>query len=63
MPSIIGMMTYCSPAWQPGPTQGLLPLDFWLNVAFVSGNGKNGQRFAQRTLSYVSIFFLILIFF
>ena len=42
------MKTYCSPAGRYSPQQGQLPSDFWSNVAFKSGKGKNGGRYAQR---------------
>jgi len=44
-----GMKTYCSPAGRYSSQQGQLPADFWSNVAFVTGKGRNGQRFAQLT--------------
>ncbi|KAF7331420.1 Allergen protein [Mycena kentingensis (nom. inval.)] len=45
-----GMKTYCSPAGRyNNPLQGQLPADFWSNVAFKTGNGPSGQRYAQLT--------------
>ena len=43
-----GMKTYCSPAGRYSSQQGQLPADFWSNVEFKSGKGKNGGRYAQR---------------
>ena len=43
-----GMKTYCSPSGHYDNAQGTLPGDFWTNVDFVSGNGQNGGRIAQR---------------
>lgn len=43
-----GMKTYCSPAGRYDNAQGQLPSDFWSNVAFASGTGPTGQRYAQR---------------
>ena len=43
-----GMKTYCSPAGRYSSQQGQLPGDFWKNVAFKTGKGKNGGRYAQR---------------
>lgn len=44
-----GMKTYCSPAGRYDNKQGQLPADFWSNVAFKSGKGVNGGRYAQLT--------------
>ncbi|KAF9460330.1 hypothetical protein BDZ94DRAFT_1169905 [Collybia nuda] len=44
-----GMKTYCSPAGRYSSQQGQLPAEFWRNVAFKTGNGKNGGRYAQLT--------------
>ncbi|KAJ6551814.1 hypothetical protein B0H19DRAFT_1264446 [Mycena capillaripes] len=44
-----GMKTYCSAAGHTDAAQGQLPAQFWRNVAFKSGSGKNGGRFAQLT--------------
>ncbi|THH19016.1 hypothetical protein EW146_g2077 [Bondarzewia mesenterica] len=44
-----GMKTYCTPAGRYSSQQGQLPADFWSNIAFKSGKGKNGQRYAQLT--------------
>jgi len=44
-----GMITYCSPNGRYSPLQGELPQDFWRQVAFVSGGGIHGARFAQLT--------------
>ncbi|KAJ6551815.1 hypothetical protein B0H19DRAFT_1159031 [Mycena capillaripes] len=44
-----GMKTYCSPAGHYDAAQGQLPAQFWRNVAFKSGAGKNGGRFTQLT--------------
>jgi len=44
-----GTKTYCSPAGRYSPNQGQLPPDFWSNVAFKTGKGKKGGRFAQLT--------------
>ncbi|KAJ7910483.1 hypothetical protein B0H13DRAFT_2012173 [Mycena leptocephala] len=44
-----GMKTYCSPAGRYDTAQGQLPDQFWSNVAFKSGAGKNGGRYAQLT--------------
>lgn len=43
-----GMKTYCSPEGRYSSQQGQLPADFWKNVEFKSGKGKNGGRYAQR---------------
>ncbi|KAJ7196957.1 hypothetical protein GGX14DRAFT_671385 [Mycena pura] len=43
------MKTYCSPAGHYSSLQGTLPANFWSNVAFKTGTGKNGQRYAQLT--------------
>ena len=42
------MKTYCSPNGRYSSQQGQLPADFWSNVEFKTGKGKNGGRFAQR---------------
>ena len=42
-----GMKTYCSPAGRYSSKQGQLPDDWWSHVAFKSGKGKNGGRYAQ----------------
>jgi len=44
-----GMQSYCSASAKTSSKQGELPSDFWRNVAFKSGKGKNGGRFAQLT--------------
>ncbi|KAJ7262951.1 hypothetical protein C8J57DRAFT_1719181 [Mycena rebaudengoi] len=44
-----GMKTYCSPAGRYADSQGQLPANFWKNVAFKTGKGKNGGRYAQLT--------------
>ncbi|KAJ7833367.1 hypothetical protein B0H14DRAFT_1166573 [Mycena olivaceomarginata] len=44
-----GMKTYCSPNGRYDSSQGQLPAEFWSNVAFKSGTGKNGGRYAQLT--------------
>lgn len=43
-----GMKTYCSPDGRYSSQQGQLPDDWWSHVAFKTGKGKNGQRYAQR---------------
>ncbi|KAG6916209.1 hypothetical protein DXG01_007839 [Tephrocybe rancida] len=43
-----GMKTYCSPAGRYSSQQGQLPAQFWRNVEFKTGKGKNGGRYAQR---------------
>lgn len=43
-----GMKTYCSPDGRYSSQQGQLPNDWWSNVAFKTGKGTNGQRYAQR---------------
>ncbi|KAF8599503.1 hypothetical protein BDV93DRAFT_526032 [Ceratobasidium sp. AG-I] len=44
-----GMQTYCSAAGHYDASQGTLPSNFWSNIAFKSGTGKNGKRLAQIT--------------
>ncbi|KAF8640217.1 hypothetical protein AX16_010114 [Volvariella volvacea WC 439] len=44
-----GTKTYCSPAGRYSSQQGQLPPDFWSNVAFKTGYGRNGGRYAQLT--------------
>ncbi|KAI0027945.1 hypothetical protein K488DRAFT_60013 [Vararia minispora EC-137] len=44
-----GTKTYCSPNGRYSSQQGQLPPDFWSNVAFKTGNGRNGGRYAQLT--------------
>ncbi|KAF7377952.1 putative allergen protein [Mycena sanguinolenta] len=44
-----GMQSYCSASAHSSPSQGTLPGNFWRNVAFKSGNGKNGKKYAQLT--------------
>jgi len=44
-----GMKTYCSPAGVYSSEQGQLPAQFWSNVAFTTGNGPSGRRYAQLT--------------
>ncbi|KAH8998768.1 hypothetical protein EDB86DRAFT_2909993 [Lactarius hatsudake] len=44
-----GMKTYCTPAGRYDSSQGQLPADFWRNIEFKKGTGKNGGRFAQVT--------------
>jgi len=44
-----GEKTYCSPAGRYSSTQGQLPSNFWSNIAFKSGKGKNGGKYAQLT--------------
>ncbi|KAF7377924.1 hypothetical protein MSAN_00216200 [Mycena sanguinolenta] len=44
-----GMQSYCSASAHSSPSQGTLPGNFWSNVAFESGNGMNGKRYAQLT--------------
>ncbi|KAH9043693.1 hypothetical protein EDB85DRAFT_711319 [Lactarius pseudohatsudake] len=44
-----GMKTYCTPAGRYDSRQGQLPADFWRNIEFKKGTGKNGGRFAQVT--------------
>ncbi|KAK7052502.1 hypothetical protein R3P38DRAFT_2860684 [Favolaschia claudopus] len=44
-----GMKTYCSPNGKYDASQGQLAANFWSNVAFKTGNGKNGGRYAQLT--------------
>ena len=43
-----GMKTYCTPAGRYPSQQGQLPANFWSNIEFKSGKGKNGGRYAQR---------------
>ena len=43
-----GMKTYCTPAGRYSSQQGQLPANFWSNIEFKSGKGKNGGRYAQR---------------
>jgi hypothetical protein len=50
-----GMKTYCSPAGRYSSQQGQLPAQFWSNVAFKTGNGPSGKRYAQREISFVSL--------
>ncbi|KAJ6461068.1 hypothetical protein C8R45DRAFT_538139 [Mycena sanguinolenta] len=44
-----GMQSYCSHAGKYDSSQGELPANFWKNVAFKSGTGKKGGRYAQLT--------------
>ncbi|KAJ6461114.1 hypothetical protein C8R45DRAFT_842398, partial [Mycena sanguinolenta] len=44
-----GMQSYCSASARSDSSQGELPAGFWRNVAFNSGAGKNGGRYAQLT--------------
>ncbi|KAJ7701235.1 hypothetical protein B0H17DRAFT_1176597 [Mycena rosella] len=44
-----GMKAYCSSEGRHSSQQGLLPDDFWRNVAFRHGTGKNGKKYAQLT--------------
>ncbi|KAF8915752.1 hypothetical protein CPB85DRAFT_1251373 [Mucidula mucida] len=46
-----GMQTYCSPNGRYDDSQGTLPQNFWKKnkVAFQSGTGTNGGRYAQLT--------------
>ncbi|KAF7377928.1 putative allergen protein [Mycena sanguinolenta] len=46
-----GMRSYCSASAHSSPSQGTLPGNFWRarEVAFKSGNGKNGKKYAQLT--------------
>ncbi|KAG5649810.1 hypothetical protein H0H81_001910 [Sphagnurus paluster] len=43
-----GMQTYCTPAARTSPLQGELSTSFWRNVAFTTGKGVNGGRYAQQ---------------
>ena len=52
-----GMQSYCSASARSDSSQGELPAQFWRNVAFKSGAGKNGGRYAQ-CAHYESIRFL-----
>ena len=49
-----GMKTFCSPSGRYDKSQGPLPADFWTNVKFKSGNGRNGGRYAQRVYLFLS---------
>ncbi len=51
-----GMKTYCTPAGRYDSRQGQLPADFWRNIEFKKGTGKNGGRFAQGTFRGSTIF-------
>ncbi len=51
-----GMKTYCTPAGRYDSRQGQLPADFWRNIEFKKGRGKNGGRFAQGTLFGSAVF-------
>ncbi|KAF7368793.1 Allergen protein [Mycena venus] len=46
-----GMQAYCSASGHTDSSQGLIPDGFWRNgnVAFETGSGKNGGRYAQLT--------------
>ncbi|KAJ2912816.1 hypothetical protein MD484_g7594, partial [Candolleomyces efflorescens] len=45
-----GTTTYCSASSRFEPSQqGELSSDFWTNVEYVTGNGVNGERYAQLT--------------
>ncbi|KAJ7136767.1 hypothetical protein C8R44DRAFT_608577 [Mycena epipterygia] len=44
-----GMATYCSSEGRYSSQQGRLPDNFWSEVAFTKGTGKNGGKFAQLT--------------
>lgn len=49
-----GMKTYCSPSGRSDPKQGQLPGDFWSNVAFKTGLGPKGKKYAQRESLIIS---------
>ncbi|KAJ6586443.1 hypothetical protein DFH09DRAFT_1245688 [Mycena vulgaris] len=44
-----GMKTYCSAEGHYSADQGLLPDTFWRSVAFITGAGTNGMKYAQLT--------------
>ncbi|KZP28922.1 hypothetical protein FIBSPDRAFT_728527 [Athelia psychrophila] len=44
-----GMKTYCSAAGRTSSTQGKFPDNFWSNVAYKTGKGKTGGKYAQLT--------------
>jgi hypothetical protein len=50
---LIGMQSYCSASARTSSTQGLLPANFWSNMAFKTGNGKTGKRYAQRMYRFI----------
>jgi len=43
------MQTFCSASAKTSSAQGQLPSNFWSNIAFLNGKGKNGGRYAQLT--------------
>ncbi|KAG9087766.1 hypothetical protein FS749_002656 [Ceratobasidium sp. UAMH 11750] len=43
------MQSYCSAEARTDNSQGLFPDDFWKQVTFKTGKGKNGQNYAQLT--------------
>ncbi|KAJ7485915.1 hypothetical protein FB451DRAFT_1169136 [Mycena latifolia] len=42
-----GMKTYCSSEGRYSSEKGLLPDNFWSDVTFRTGTGKNGGKYAQ----------------
>ncbi|KAH0585558.1 hypothetical protein J132_07664 [Termitomyces sp. J132] len=44
-----GEKTYCSTSARKSSQQGLLPDQFWRQVAYKTGKGKNGKGYAQLT--------------
>ncbi|KAI0035155.1 hypothetical protein K488DRAFT_68653 [Vararia minispora EC-137] len=44
-----GTTTWCSAKGHTSEAQGTIPNSFWTNVAYASGTGKNGKRYAQLT--------------
>lgn len=51
-----GMISYCSEAAKYSDQQ-VLSSDFWSNVAYVTGQGVNGQNYAQRMFLFRFITF------
>ncbi|KAF8147997.1 hypothetical protein B0H34DRAFT_679934 [Crassisporium funariophilum] len=44
-----GTMSYCTSSGKTSSQQGDLPNNFWSNVAYSTGNGKNGGKYSQLT--------------
>ncbi|KAF7965275.1 hypothetical protein HWV62_28838 [Athelia sp. TMB] len=43
-----GTKSYCSSSARTSSTQGQIPSNFWSNVAYKTGKGKSGGKYAQR---------------
>ncbi|PFH49459.1 hypothetical protein AMATHDRAFT_63159 [Amanita thiersii Skay4041] len=44
-----GMTTYCTSQGRSSPEQGLLPDNFWSQVAYTTGTGVKGGKYVQLT--------------